>query len=191
MADLRHMASTTLLTADDLRNLPSGLPDELVRGVLHIVTPAAAAHGSVSSRLLAALASHVYPRRLGELFTESTGFLLERDPDTVRCPDIAFVAHRRLPAAGLGQGFLELAPDLAVEVVSTADTHAAVMAKVADYLRLGVRCVWVVFPAERAVRVFDPEGSETLLAESDFLEGGEVVPGFRCPVASLFSALRH
>jgi Uma2 family endonuclease len=192
MADSTRMAPTALLTAEDLWNLPDpdGLPHELVRGVLRLVMPPAPAHGSVSSRLLVALGLHVYPRGVGELFSESA-FVLERNPDTVRCPDIAFVASGRLPAGGLGPRFLELAPDLAVEVVSPSDRRSAVMAKVADYLRLGVPCVWVVFPAERAVRICREGRPETLVGEHDVLAGGDVLPGFSCPVASLFSALRR
>ena len=194
MAHLSSTASPTLLTADDLARLddPNGLPHELVRGVLHLVTPTFLAHGSVVMRVSAALIQHVYPRGLGELFGESTGFLLERDPDTVLCPDVAFVASQRLPPAdGLGRSFSELAPDLAVEVLSKSNRPREVRDKVADYLRLGVRCVWVVDPAKRVVRIHTMDGAERLVGEDGILDGGEVLPDFRCPVASLFVALRR
>jgi len=193
MANLSSAASPTLLTADDLARLddPNGLPHELVRGVLHLVTPSFSEHGSVLMRVSAALAQHVYPRGLGELFGESTGFLLERDPDTVLCPDVSFVASQRLPPEGLGRSFPELAPDLAVEVLSKSNRPRKVREKVADYLRLGVRCVWVVDPAKRLVRIHTADGAEGLVGEDGILDGGEVLPGFRCPVASLFVALRR
>jgi Uma2 family endonuclease len=188
----------TLLTADDLWSMAGAdLPHELWRGALRRVTPAGGAHGSVCSRLLAAMSRHVYGHELGELFTEATGFLLERAPDTVACPDVAFVSRERLPAGGIGSRFMELAPDLAVEVLSPSDAPAEVQAKVAEYLRLGVRAAWVLDPARRKVRVHarDPmEGSRvttTVLTEADSLDGGDVVPGFRCPVAELFSSLRR
>jgi Uma2 family endonuclease len=193
MANLSSTASSTLLTADDLARLddPNGLPHELVRGVLHLVTPSLLEHGSVVMRVSAALAQHVYSYGLGELFGESTGFLLERDPDTVLCPDVAFVASRRLPPDGLGRSFPELAPDLAVEVLSKSNRPREVRAKVAYYLRLGVRCVWVVDPPKRVVRIHTTDGAERLVGEDGILDGGEVLPGFRCPVASLFVALRR
>lgn len=194
MAHLPDMASSTLLTADDLANFPgeyADLPHELVRGVLHLVTPALLAHGSVVMRISSALGQHVYPRGLGELFGEATGFVLERNPDTVLCPDVAFVASHRLPPEGLELSFFELAPDLAVEVVSKSDRPKAVRTKVALYLRLGVRCVWVLDPARRTVRIQTADGSETLVGEDGVLEGGEILPGFGCPVASLFAALRR
>jgi Uma2 family endonuclease len=198
MADPVRATSATLLTADDLWNLPDdGPPHELVRGVLHRVSAANGAHGSMCTRLSTALALYVLPRGLGEIFDSSTGFLLERNPDTVRCPDVSFVARDRLPIGGLGfeDRFLELAPDLAVEVVSKTNRPAAVRAKVADYLRLGVRSVWVALPKERAVRIHvargagQPAGTESLRAEHDMLDGGELLPGFSCPVASLFVAV--
>ncbi len=192
MANPSGMASSTLLTADDLARLDDdGLPHELVRGVLRLVTPAFSEHGSVVMRVSWGLSQHVYPRRLGELFDGATGFLLERDPDTVLCPDVAFVASRRLPPEGLGRSFLELAPDLAVEVLSKSNRPREVRDKVADYLRLGVRCVWVVDPAKRLVRIHTADGAEDLVGEDGILEGGEILPGFRCPVASLFVALRR
>lgn len=86
------MDPTTLLAADGLWSVAGAdLPHELWRGVLRLVTPAGGAHGSVCSRLLAAMGRHVYGHDRGELFTEATGFLLDRDPDTVACPDVAFV----------------------------------------------------------------------------------------------------
>lgn len=193
MVHLPGMASSTLLTADDLARLddPDGLPHELVRGVLHLVTPSVPAHGSVVMRVSAALSQHVYPHELGELFGESTGFLLERDPDTVLCPDVAFIASRRLPPEGLGRSFLALAPDLAVEVLSKSNRPGEVRGKVADYLRLGVRCVWVVDPRQRTVRIHTADEAERLVGEDGILDGDELLPGFRCPVAWLFAALRR
>jgi len=189
------MGTTTLHTVDDLLRVPHpDLPHELRRGVMRLVTPATSVHGVVSARLLAALGRHVYTHDLGTLFTAEAGFWLERDPDTLLCPDVAFIARERLPALSLEPRFLELPPDLAVEVLSPTDRPAAVRAKVADYLRLGVRAVWVVDPARRTVRIHSRgarQARELLLAENDTLDGGEVVPGFHCRVAELFADLRR
>ncbi len=183
------MELTTLLTADDLLSLPDpDLPHELLRGVLRRVMPAAWSHGLVVGRLFVALGRHVQALGLGELFSEATGFLLARRPDTVLCPDIAFVAAERLAAVGLGGPFPELAPDLAVEVLSTGDRASEARAKVSEYLAAGVRAVWVIDPAARTVRVHARAGGVRLLTESDELDGGDVVAGFRCPVAELFAA---
>jgi Uma2 family endonuclease len=192
------MDSTTLLTAEDLLAVPDpNLPHELWRGVLRVVMPASGAHGYAVSLLMVAMGQHVYAHDLGMLFSESTGFLLERGPDTVLCPDVAFVSKGRLPAGELGSPFPEIAPDLAVEVLSPSDRPADVRAKIAEYFRLGVRCVWVFLPAERSVQVHahgagPGRGTTTsVLGDDDILEGGEILPGFRYPLAKLFGAIRR
>jgi Uma2 family endonuclease len=193
------IGSARLLTAEDLPAVPNpDLPHELWHGVLRAVMPASGAHGAAVSRLTVALGQHVYAHGLGELFSEATGFLLERGPDTVLCPDLAFVAKGRLPAGKLGAPFPEIAPDLAIEVISTSDRPATVRTKIAEYLRLGVRCVWVFDLAERRIQVHahgvvGPESriTTTELGEDDVLEGGDVLPGFRYRPADLFAAIRR
>jgi Uma2 family endonuclease len=190
------MDSTTLLTVDDLLRVPGpDLPHELRRGVLRLVTPAITTHGAVSARLLAPLGQHVYTHDLGALFTAEAGFILERDPDTLLCPDVAFVAKGRLAAGRRRWGFPQIAPDLAVEVLSPSDRPAEVRAKVAEYLRLGVRCGWICDLAERRVQVHTlGEGPDRRIAtaelgEGDVVDGRDVLPGFRQPLAELFRAL--
>lgn len=190
------IGSTSLVSADDLPAVPDpDLPHELWHGVLRAVMPASGAHGVAVSRLTVTLGQHVYAHDLGELFTESTGFLLERDPDTLLCPDVAFVAKGRVAAGGRSWGFPQIAPDLAVEVLSPSDRPAEVRAKVAEYLRLGVRCVWVFDLRARRVQVHTPgEGPDRRtasaeLGEGGVLDGGDVLPGFYQPLAELFRAL--
>src|SRR5260370_25281880 len=148
------IGSPTLFTAGELAAVPNpDLPRDIWQGVLRVVMTASAAHGWAVSRLTVMLGQFVYAHDLGELFSESTGFLLQRGPDTLLCPDVAFVAKGRLPAGALGSPFLEVAPDLAVEILSAGDRPAAVGAKVAEYFRLGVRCVWAFDPAAHRVQV--------------------------------------
>ena len=78
------------------------------------------------------IGSYVRANDLGEVFAAETGFILRRDPDTVRAPDAAFVDRERLPAGELPPGYLEMVPDLAVEVVSPSDSAREVLEKVAD-----------------------------------------------------------
>src|SRR5918912_2237261 len=132
--------TTVLYTADDLLRIPErdGVRYELVNGELKTMTPTGGAHGVIVAELTAALIQHVRAHRLGRIFGESTGFVLRRNPDTVRTPDVAFVAADRLPAT-VPVGYLELAPDLAIGVVSPSDTVAEVGRKVEEYVRAGVR----------------------------------------------------
>jgi Uma2 family endonuclease len=182
------MSTTTLYTAADLLKMPENrVRYELVEGELRTTTPASGALGLVTGRLFGELFQHVRAQALGELFTEATGFQLRRNPDTVRAPDIAFVRAERLPPEGIGPGFLELAPDLAVEVVSPSDTVSELGEKVGEYLDVGVRAIWVVDPANRTVTTHEAGRNVRLLREDDMLEGGAVVPGFQYSVAALFA----
>lgn len=176
------------MTAEELFALGDDVMGELVDGVFVPMTPAGGPHGSITTRLTAALGAFVYRRALGELFDAQTGFILRRRPDVVRCPDVAFVAAARLPG-GVPDGALELAPDLAVEVLSPSNTAPEMLRKLNDYLGHGVRLVWIVDPEERTVAVHAPDASPSWLTSVDTLDGAAVLPGFTTPVAALFAGL--
>jgi Uma2 family endonuclease len=106
----------------------------------------------------------------------------------VRAPDVAFIARSRLPADGIPTGYWPFPPDLAVEIVSPTDRADAVQDKALDYLRCGVRAVWVVHPRSLSVTVFRSTTELRLLTVGDELDGGDVVPGFRMTVRDLFPA---
>ena len=140
--------------------------------------PAGGKHGSVAMRVGSLLSVHVRANDLGEVFAAETGFILRRNPDTVRAPDASFIAKDRLPEGELPIGYLEIVPDLAVEVVSPNDTTREVWDKVGDWLRAGTRLVWVIDPASRSVTVYRSMDDFQILSEGDELVGGEVIPGF-------------
>lgn len=180
-------ATTTLMTIEQLLASPEGAkPVELVAGVIRPMTPTGGAHGLISSRILFALSSIVLTNELGALFTEETAFVLKRNPDTLRCPDVAYVAASRLPARGVGFGWMQMAPDLAVEVLSPSDSASEVGAKVHEYLQAGVGLVWVIDPKARTVTVYEPSGQVRVREESDRLDGGSLLPEFSCQIESLF-----
>ena len=176
-----------LLTAEDLLRLDSeGVRGELIRGVLHETMSTGEEHGWIVMRLGALLMNFILPRSLGRLVGSDSGVLLERDPDTVREPDLAFTSAARLPAGGPNKGYAEVAPDLVVEVVSPSDQPREVADKVAMWLSHGVRLVWVVRPANRTIEVHRPATDVRTLSESDALDGLDVLPGFSCPVNAVF-----
>ena len=152
-----------------------------------VMAPAGGRHGYVAHRLSLFIGNHVLDRNLGGVFAAETGFLLRRDPDTVRAPDVAFVAAGRLAEGEPPPGFLELAPDLAVEVVSPSDSPAAVGGKVQDWLEAGTRLVWVVYPESRSVTVHRQTGQPEELSEADVLSGLPALPEFAVAVRDLFA----
>jgi Uma2 family endonuclease len=162
---------------------------ELVRGDVRLMTPASGAHGVIAGRLFAALNAFVEERQLGQCFPDNTGFLLPGLGDTVRSPDVAFVDASRLGSDGIGPGWIAVAPDLAVEILSPNETAAELDAKLRDYRTAGTRLMCVVDPIRRVVSIRDGEWPERLVAESDTLDGGSVLPGFAIPVSRLFARL--
>ncbi len=174
-------------TASELYAMPDdGFRYELVKGELRRMSPAGTEHGAVVFNLSGLLASHLGANNLGQGFGAETGFKLASDPDTVRAADIAFVRRERIPETGIPDNFWETFPDLAVEVVSPGDRYAAVEEKVSDWLNAGVRAVRIVNPKQRSVAVYRSMRDVTHLSDADELDGGEVVPGFRCKVAEIF-----
>jgi Uma2 family endonuclease len=176
-----------LLTAEDLWRMPNNQRRELVKGELRTMAPAGFEHGAVITNLAFLLTRHVKAERLGLVLGAETGFVVSRNPDTVRGADVAFVSTARLPQGPLPTSYFPGAPDLAVEVVSPGDTTVEVQHKVDDYLAGGTKMVWVVSPRHRTVTVHRPQTPSHLLGQADTLTGGDVVPGFSCSVSEIFA----
>ena len=162
------------------------LPDdgkyELVDGELLHMSPAGARHGNIATRLLARIHVFVTERKLGHVFDGQTGFRL---PDgNLRSPDVSFVAAERLPE-GIPTGFLQMAPDLAVEVLSPTDRAGDVAHKVGEYLGVGVRLLWVIDPEKLAAVVYRPGTTPRTVRQDGALDGEDVLPGFSYPLREL------
>ncbi len=160
---------------------------ELVRGTLLMMSPASPVQGRYAARITAALVAYLDEHDLGEVYTAEPGFKLQSAPqETVRCPDVAFVRRERIPPAAQQAGFWELAPDLAVEIISPSETAAYVQEKVQDYLAAGTRLVWLVYLATQTVIEYRGDGSIRQMSSDGSLEGGDVLPGLRYPLQRLF-----
>lgn len=178
------------ITAEELLGKPDdGLRYELVRGELRELAPAGNKHGYLGSEILAELRNYVKANQLGRTYTAETGFKIATDPDTVRAPDAAFVGQSRLDRVGEVEGYWPGAPDLAVEVISPNDVHTEVVEKSLSWLEAGCRMVLVVDPGQRTVTVYRSlEDIRILRAEArDVIDGGDVVPDWRLPLAELFA----
>jgi Uma2 family endonuclease len=183
------MSTTTqLMTAEELLSLPRGQSrHELIEGELRQMSPAGHGHGKIAARLGAELFRHVEENDLGEVYAAETGFKLKSEPDTVRAPAAAFVRRARVEEVGDTQGYFPGAPDLAVEVMSPGDKVSEVEEKVEEWLGAGVSLVWIISPKLRTVTVYRSPNDVTTLTEKDVLDGEQIVPGFRYPVAKLFT----
>lgn len=177
-----------LLTAEDLLELHSrGVRGELIRGIFCETVPTGIEHGEIAGNFITGLSAHVKPRKLGRVFGSNSGICLERDPDTVREPDVGYISAEKLPLGARITGYSEVAPDLVVEIVSPSETGHEIYDKACMWLRHGVRLVWVADPESRTVDVHRQDGATIRLHEDDVLDGAPVLPGFTLPVREAFT----
>ena len=170
------------------------LPDdghhyEVINGELIDMGNSGALHGYVCSLALAALAGYILPKKLGVILDSSTAFKMKNG--NKRSPDIAFFAKERLQGiAVLPSGYLDGAPDLAVEVLSPGNTVEEIDDKLTEYFENGSRLVWVIHPTQHYVLVYrSAHEPDRLLKGKDSLDGEEVIPGFSLAIADLFQKL--
>lgn len=159
---------------------------ELVRGEIVRMSPAGGRHGELANSIAMLLTVHVKSEKLGKVYAAETGFYTQRNPDTVRAPDTMFVSNERVAQIGDPIKYLDVPPDLAVEILSPDDTRTGVETKVEEYLQTGVRLVWVIDPDRRIVAVYRPSSDRTQLGQSEDLIGEDVLPGFSVPVSQIF-----
>jgi Uma2 family endonuclease len=182
------MSTTTIVTADELLALPTGMGKryELVAGELRTMSPSGWRHGQITANVSELLGTFIRKQNLGRWFGAETGFLLRRAPDTVRAPDFAFIANEHLPKSAPVEAFWPGAPDLAVEVLSPGDTAGEVAEKIEEWLAAGCAAVWVVDPKLQMVTIYRSLTEVQIKAAGETLVGDPVVPGFSCTVDELF-----
>jgi Uma2 family endonuclease len=182
---------TTPVTAEELLVLSSrahadGYRIELIDGEVRTMSPGGYEHGAVIGELTVAVGTFVKQHNLGSITGAETGFIFRRNPDTVRAPDLAFIHKDRVAAYGVMHTYWPGVPDLAVEVVSFNDTVKDVHEKARDWIAAGTLLVWVVNPRNRTVTAYKSSGEVEELTGAAELNGGGVLPGFRCPIDQLF-----
>jgi Uma2 family endonuclease len=183
MARMGRAAAT--MTADELYRMGDIGRCELIRGALVMMSPAGANHGWVANRIAFRVTEYVQTHGLGAVYAAETGFIIERDPDTVRAPDVAFVTEDRLRRAPR-RGYFPGPPDLAVEVVSPEDTRREVREKALGWIAAGCAVVWVADPDQSSVTVFSRGEPERVCTGDDLLSAEPVLPGLCLIVRDLF-----
>jgi Uma2 family endonuclease len=164
-----------------------GFRYELVRGEPRRITPAGNVHGRVAMNVGISLGGYVKAHDLGALYAAETGFRFTGDLDTVRAPDVALVSQARVEAVGEVEGIWPEAPDLAVEVISPGDSYSEVEEKVLGWIEAGTKMVIVVNPRQRSATEYKSPTDITALAETDVLDGGDIIPGFELAVREIFA----
>jgi Uma2 family endonuclease len=173
------------LTAESALSLGLSGLWELIDGRVVPMSPAGARHAHVVARVTRALAAFVEAHRLGVVLAGDAGFILRRNPDTVRGPDVAFVTAARLPGRPPAE-FLEGAPDLAIEVNSPSDSWKAADKKAGEFIAAGARAVWAIDPGGETAKVYTREGAR-ILARGDALACPELLGEFELRLPDLWS----
>ena len=158
---------------------------ELVDGEATEVNPASFRSVWIASELYARIREFVRQNDFGRAVADGAGFILFDDRAVVRSPDVAFISRDRLPT--IVEGFVPVAPDLAVEVLSPTDRRSDELAKIAMDLQAGVRLVWLIDPDPKTVTVFAEDQPVSVIGSDGVLDGGEVLPGFSVAVAEIFA----
>jgi len=183
--------ATKLMTAEEFydwvhRDENQDKEYELVRGEVVAMTKPGRRHGYVCVKVCWILTNYTMRRKKGYVCSNDTGMVVERDPDTVRGPDISYYEDvERYEQLEIKFG--ENPPLLSVEVLSPSDTLGQMMERVTDQLRFGTRLVWVVDPEARNVTVYRPGKEPYVVKEGGELTGDDVLPDFRCAVAEFFT----
>jgi Uma2 family endonuclease len=174
-----------LITGEELLRVGDIGKCELVAGKIIRFDYNKIPHGIGVSNIAGALDDFVRPRRIGRVMIGGVGIYTRRNPDTVRGADVLFISNERY-ARLTSQGYLDVAPELVVEVMSPDDRWGEIKRKLQEYFSIGVRLIWVADPADRTVSAYRSMTDVREFGEDDALPGDDVLPGFSVPVASSF-----
>lgn len=163
---------------------------EWVKGQLKEKPSIGARANRIATVLAGLLDAHARANRLGLVFAEGCGYqAFPTEPKRVRFPDVSFVARGRLPNNEPPDGHVRIPPDLEVELVSPHELAEETEGRVADYLAAGVKLLWIIYPRTRSIWILHRDGTAARLGETHELSGEDVIPGFTCPIRTLFADL--
>lgn len=187
------MSAEQLVTAEELWKLPDvpGKRHEPVDGEVVEVPGEGELHIAILILLFKLLDRFVEQHDLGIVRPDGLAYVLRRDPDQVRIPDVSFVAWHSVPEGEISEGYWEGPPTLAVEVVSPNDLAGEFHERILDYLEAGSSRVWVLWPKGRSVSVYRQGEDTRELGPDVMLDGRDILPGFQVRVADLFAVRRR
>ena len=175
------------VTGEELYRMGDLGRTELVKGEIVSMSPTGFTHGRIENRIGRMLGNFVVKQALGEVVSGEVGIYTGRNPDTVRAADVAFISNERM-AQVKSKSYLDVAPELVVQVLSPDDAWSDLMEKLDEYFTCGVKTAWVADPRTRQVYVYHAVTSVERFTEKDTLTGGDVLPGFSVPVVELFAS---
>jgi Uma2 family endonuclease len=179
--------ATRLITAEEYARLPDrGVPTELIGGEVVEMNMPSPRHGEVCVNIAFLLREFLKGRNLGRVIGNDGGIITKRNPDSVRGGDVWYISYQKVPKGPVADHYLTVPPDIVFEVLSKDDRWPRVLAKVAEYLAVGVPVVCVVNPRDETVRLYFPDDPEIVLTSADELTFPNQLPGFAVLVQRLF-----
>ncbi len=163
---------------------PDKFPGEIVDGRWVPVTGSTWRHGEVAGNVCALLRAYARARTGWSVAVGDPGTKLASD--RMRGPDVAIVSSDRRPTGKGVAGWLDGAPDVAVEIVGDSQSVTELLAKALEFIAAGAKMVWIADAETRQVALITPPGLVRILEADDTLDGGEALPGFACRVAEFF-----
>ncbi len=182
-----EIGQSRLITGEELYRMGDIGPTELVRGEIVHHMPTGHPHGLIENIIGALLYIYLQANKIGYALTGEVGIYTQRNPDSIRAADIAFISNERYQQLSTS-GYLDQAPELVIEIMSPSNTWSEIHEKLAEYFGIGVKLVWVVDSQLEQVHVYRAMDNVTLLQKEDTLTGGDVLPGFEAALTEIFIA---
>lgn len=174
------------ITGEQLCTLGEIGPTELIKGEVVRAMPTGHSHGIIESMIAALIFNYLRTHKIGRVVSGEVGVYTQRNPDTVRAVDVAFISNERYRQVQSGS-YLDVAPELVVEIMPPANTRSEVHEKLAEYFAIGVQCVWIVDPQLAQVHVYQSIDNVMRLTRQDTLTGGDILPGFTVTLTDIFA----
>lgn len=174
-----------LITGEELAAMSGMESVELVRGEIVYQMPTSHLHGRIEALIAVLLGIYLRANPIGSLLTGEAGVYTRRNPDTVRGVDVAVISNERLQQIS-STSYLDIAPELIVEVMSPKDTWSEVNEKLVEYFEIGVQLVWVIDPRRKLAHVYRSPENVAILRIGDVLTGEDILPGLEIPLSEIF-----
>ena len=175
-----------LLTASELYAMGNMPGVELIRGKLRKMSPTGYQHGEVESNITTSLSIFLRTHNLGKIMSGEVGIFIRRGPDSIRAADVLFISHRQLQQVQ-SASYLDVAPELIIEVLSPNDNWSEMMEKLEDYFSIGVKQVWLADPRRKILQIFGSLTESVLLHEGESLPEIAFLPGFKLDLSEIYS----
>lgn len=174
------------ISGDELARMPDHNLCELIDGQIVPMSPTSPEHGRIEANIAGAIGAFARTQNQGLVMTGEVGIFTSRNPDRVRGADVVFISHARYERRTKTRGFLDIAPELVVEILSPENAHIDTQQKVREYLAIGALLVLVVDPVAYAIAAHRATGRVERYGRGEAAPCDDALPGFALPVAAAF-----